>query len=131
MVPRKTSQLCQWRKPSADSQGKHIQFCFIWCFNLYSGHLFPHYSDNAALKARRENGYGRNCWNQGNPPCRTGICSICEKGAGSCAAGQTSGIGPPSASGKVQGVNTVAVTPMVRAWRHVVRGIPTVPTFRD
>jgi len=61
-----------------------IKFCFIWCFNIYSGNLVPLYSNNAYFKARRENGYGSKCWDRGNPRCRTGICNVCEKGAGSC-----------------------------------------------
>ena len=57
-----------------------IYICFIWCWDIYSGHLIPSYSNDALMRDRRKNGYGADCWNK----CRTGICDICENSTGSC-----------------------------------------------
>ena len=59
-----------------------IRVCFIWCFDVYSGHLVPNYSNDAALRERRSNGYGDGCWSSCHGV--TGRCDVCEKGAGSC-----------------------------------------------
>ena len=61
-----------------------LRVCLLWCWDLYSGHLVPHYSGDAQLRDRRSNGYGGQCWGRGTPRCKSGLCSVCERGEGSC-----------------------------------------------
>ena len=61
-----------------------IYICFIWCWDIYNGHLIPSYSNDALMRDRRNNGYGAACWNKGQTRCRNGICDICENSTGSC-----------------------------------------------
>ena len=61
-----------------------LRVCLLWCWDRYSGHLVPHYSGDAQLMDRRSNGYGGQCWGRGTPRCKSGLCSVCERGEGSC-----------------------------------------------
>ena len=83
MVPRSTIQLCEWRKPSADCQGKDPILLHLVLQHLQRAPCSSLQQQRRPQSPAQERLCSK-CWDQGNPPCRTGICSICEEGAGSC-----------------------------------------------
>ena len=81
MVPRRTSQLWVNDENHPLTVEGTLKICVLWCWDIFNRHLVLSYSNDAMMRDRRNNGYGADWWDT----CRnSGICDVCESGAGSC-----------------------------------------------